>query len=474
MSAFTSGPPAAAPAAPPRSGWRFPGFFWGANAAELFERAAYYGVFIGLVVYLSQNYGFTDVEAGYVAAYFSSFISLMPTFCGAWADRMGFRGALALAFGLLAAGYLMLGGFGVPGAMDALGSGGVRAGAVGGLTVILLGGAFVKAVISGTVAKSSTEATRARAFSIFYQVVNIGSFLGKTAAAPLRQELGLEYVSFFSAALALGGLFTVLLFYRGVPAPATRKTTLEVVQALGRVLKNGRFLGLILIVAGFWTIQGQLYAAMPKYVLRTVGPEARPEWLANVNPLMVVLLVVPITHLARRLKPVTSMAIALALIPFSALTVAFAPWLREVAGSEIVLFGAAFHPVTVTLIVGIALQGIAECFLSPRYLEFASRQAPPGEEGLYMGFSHLHTFFAWFLGFVLSGYLLDAFCPDPETLPAATRAAWQHAIATGGPLPAVYDQAHYLWYVFAAIGVVSFLMLLAYKVITERTDRRRA
>ena len=94
--------------------WRFPRPFWMANVAELFERGAYYGVFIGLVVYLTRNYGFTDVEAGWVGAYFSSFIYLMPTAAGAWADRMGFRAALILAFSLLAVGYFLLGLFGIP------------------------------------------------------------------------------------------------------------------------------------------------------------------------------------------------------------------------------------------------------------------------------------------------------------------------------------------------------------------------
>jgi len=45
------------------------------------------------------------------------------------------------------------------------------------------------------------------------------------------------------------------------------------------------------------------------------------------------------------------------------------------------------------LIFGIVVQGLAECFISPRYLEFFSLQAPKGEEGLYLGFSHLHPFY---------------------------------------------------------------------------------
>ena len=38
-------------------------------------------------------------------------------------------------------------------------------------------------------------------------------------------------------------------------------------------------------------VQHQLYATMPKYVLRLAGEGASPSWYANVNPLVVVLTV---------------------------------------------------------------------------------------------------------------------------------------------------------------------------------------
>jgi dipeptide/tripeptide permease len=116
------------------------------------------------------------------------------------------------------------------------------------------------------------------------------------------------------------------------------------------------------------------------------------------------------------------------------------------------------------MVLGIALQGFAECFMSPRYLEYASKQAPPGQEGLYLGYSHLNTFFAWSFGFIASGYLLDAFCPDPKKLAAAGL----------GPeaITAAYAHAPYLWYTFAAVGAVAFLALLVFKVVTDRTDRK--
>ena len=463
-----------APADTKKSTWRFPRHFWAANTVELLERAAYYGVFIGLVVYLTRNYGFTDVGAGWVAAYFAAVIYLVPTFAGAWADRVGFRTALSLAFGLLTLGYFMLGIFGTTAAEALLGGTGIKVMAVLSLAVILTGGALVKPVISGTVAKSSDEHNRARAFSIFYMVVNIGAFFGKTIAYPLRTELGLEYVSFYSSFMGLLGLIVVLLFYRGMDTTGEGKSYGEIVRGFKTVLRNGRFMSLILIVGGFWAIQGQVYASMPKYVLRTVGEHARPEWIANINPFIVVLCVVPITHLVRRIRPIASIGIGLFIIPFTAISISLSPILTRITGHEVGIAGLVFHPITVMLVFGIGLQGLAECFLSPRFLEYASKQAPPGEEGLYMGYSHLTTFFAWLFGFVISGYLLDAFCPEPRSLPPEVQAAHAQALQSGAALPEAYAHAHYIWYVFAGIGVIAFLCLLIYDRVTRSIDAKRA
>ncbi|MEO5138586.1 MFS transporter, partial [Bacteroides ovatus] len=42
------------------------------------------------------------------------------------------------------------------------------------LFVLMVGGSFIKSIISASVAKETTEATRARGYSIFYMMVNVG------------------------------------------------------------------------------------------------------------------------------------------------------------------------------------------------------------------------------------------------------------------------------------------------------------
>ncbi|NWF89998.1 MAG: MFS transporter, partial [Ignavibacteriaceae bacterium] len=123
------------------------------------------------------------------------------------------------------------------------------------------------------------------------------------------------------------------------------------------------------------------------------------------------------------------------------------------------IFGMfSLHPITLMMILGIVVQGLAECFISPRYLEYFSLQAPKGEEGLYLGFSHLHSFFSSILGFGLSGYLLTAYAPDPATL-------------TAEQAKSAYSQAYMIWYYFAAIGLTAAFALLIYRKFVDKSGR---
>src|SRR5262249_7224947 len=184
-----------------KASWSFPRPFWFANASELCERAAYYGTFIALRTYLLRVVGLDDVQAGFVAGLFGALIYLFPFFSGALADRLGFRSSLLLAFALLTLGYGSLGRFHTFWPV------------IGALLLIVIGGSFVKPVITGTASLSSNVANRARAFSIFYMMVNIGSFTGKTIVAPIRIQMGVGNVPYFSAAAALVGLVLVAVTF---------------------------------------------------------------------------------------------------------------------------------------------------------------------------------------------------------------------------------------------------------------------
>jgi len=426
------------------SGWKFPPAFWTANLVELFERAAYYAVFIAITLYLSRVVGFDDIEAGWISGIFSAGIYFLPPFTGAFADKIGFRRAIILAFVLLTIGYFTLGA--LPYKVTVLPA----------LVILMFGGSFIKSIITGTVAKTTSEETRARGYSLFYGMVNIGAFLGKTLAFPLRLEWGLVSINYYAAFMTLLALITVIIWFKAVDIHGEGKSFKEVWAGLIRVVTNVRLAVLIVIVSGFWMIQQQLYATMPKYVLRTVGESASPEWIANVNPFVVMTTVVFITAMMKKVSAVTSINIGMFLMPVSALLMASSPILESITGESVSVFGAFHaHPVTIMMIAGIIVQGTAESFISPRYLEYFSLQAPKGEEGLYLGFSHLHSFLSSIIGFGISGYLLTAYALDPATL-------------SPEQLSTAYDKAHYIWYYFSIIGLTSAIALLIYRFVFNR------
>jgi dipeptide/tripeptide permease len=434
--------------------WRFPKAVWVSNVLELFERFSWYGMYIALTLYLTRNIGFTDVQTGWIVGLFAAILYFLPALMGAWADKIGFRKALIISFGLMALGYALLGALQY------------KVFAIISLILVMFGAAIFKPVITATMAKCTDEINRARAFSIFYTAVNIGAFTGKMFARELRLHWGLEYINLFAGALSLIAMIMVVFFYKdsahnldGESSEAGKSK--EIIKGLIHIMKDVRYIIFLIILGGFWSTQSQAYATMPKYVLRMVGESASPEWISNVNPFIVVLLVIPITQLVKRIKPISAMLIGFIIMPISALAVAFAPVLESMAGSNIHLVGkVAMHPITIMMAIAVGLQGLAECFLQPRFFEYISKQAPKDEVGLYMGYSYLKSFFSYIFTFVISGYLLAAYCPDPKTIAPEN-------------MEAAYANAHHIWFIYAGIGMIAFFAMFIFNIVTKRIDEKR-
>lgn len=443
---------------------RFSRAFWVANSVELLERMAFYATFIVLTIYLSKIFAFSDIEAGIISGLFSGSLYLLPTFAGAVADRIGFRKAMMLAFGLLSIGYMGLGivpellesagvvCYGLETTYNGLDQSMMRWLIFPVLLSIVVGGSFIKSVISGTVARETTEATRAKGFSLFYMMVNIGAFTGKLFPDPLRQmygDQGLIMIQYLSAAMTGLAFVAVFLFYKTKHQPAEKRSFSEVGRSILKVCSNGKLVALTLIISGFWLVQGQMYATMPKYVLRMVGASATPGWYANINPFVVVVMVNLVTFLMAKRSALFSMSVGMFLMPFSACAMAAG----NIIGGEYVL---GLHPVAFMMIVGIAIQALAETFISPRFYEYFSSFAPKGEEGLYLGFSHMHSFVSYIVGFFISGVLLNMYCPDPALF--ETTELWQQSSGN----------AHYIWYFFAVVGLLSAVSLLIFSSVTRK------
>ena len=264
-------PPAAEPAKEP-----FPSTFYFANAIELFERLAHYGMYVGLSLYLTSVVGFDDVGSGVWLGNFRLVGSLSPIVCGSIADRITFKRSLIVAFCLYATGYLGL--FAYPSTTLAPFS----------LMLMAVGGGFMKPVITGTVVRTAPAGRQTEGFSIFYRMINAGSVIGKPLAYLSRTLLGLRYVMLNSVVASLIALGIAVFGYREPEKGAAKPTPLsETLKGYGTALRNLRFTVFLVIFAGFYFMAEQFYMTFPKYVTRVIDPNAKFEFITLINPLLI-------------------------------------------------------------------------------------------------------------------------------------------------------------------------------------------
>ena len=155
----------------------------------------------------------------------------------------------------------------------------------------------------------------------------------------------------------------------------------------------------------------------------------------------------------RKRTALTSMTVGMFIMPVSALCMASGNMLDT--NSLILDASRSLHDGG-----GYRLPRLAETFISPRFLEYFSLQAPKGEEGLYLGFS------ICILSSPLSSDSAIRF-PFKQVLPGANPVRLSRGMAGGK------RERHYIWYYFGAIALVSAVALIVYGQVVKRLDSQK-
>ena len=363
--------------------------FWVANGMELFERLAYYGQQIVFMVYMRNKLGFSESEAGQLSGLFGGLIYLLPILGGTLADKWGFRRAFNIAFSILALGYFLIGSVG----MSAF------AGIYGGLDHYWLmmafliftafGGSFIKPSVLGTVAVTSTDETKSLGYAVYYWLVNAGAMIGPTIAYFVRDSFGNEFVYLISAFSCLAMLIVNLLLYKEVKSAKT-----EVVESMGKkianlfvVLANFKFMILLLIYSLYWIIFWQEFIIIPYYITDFIGLETPYEIIQSWSGAgAIILLQIPVNRLTKNIPTRKALLIGFAM-------------------SSLIWIIIGIHPSLVTIAAGIVAFSIGEMIQAPRYYEYISEIAPPGQQGLFQGYAFLPIAIARFVGDPIGGWL---------------------------------------------------------------------
>jgi proton-dependent oligopeptide transporter, POT family len=406
--------------------------FWIANTIELFERFAYYGSKAILAVYVAEQVGLGPESAGWlVGSLFNTLLYLLPILAGTVVDRFGFKRSLMACFAIFSVGYFMIGLAGLPAGQGLVSAVGPRAWMVLALVVTAVGGSLIKPSIVGTVARTTTEKTKSLGYSIYYTLVNIGGALGPILALQVRHSLGISYVLVMSSAVSFLLLTSTLLFYQEPPQPADlppARSMARVLRDMVLVFLDLRFMSFLVIFSGFWAMFWQVFYSLPFYVKDVLHFE-RFELIETVDAWTIIVVTVPATALAKRLRPILAMSLGFAL--------ATACW-----------FLMATVPTLPITIAAIMLFAIGESIQAPRYYEYVADLAPKEQVGTYMGFAFLPIAIGTFIAGAIAGKLVEHYI-----------GVTTNGVLTPGP-GAAAPQEMWLW--IGAIGVVSTALMLAY------------
>jgi proton-dependent oligopeptide transporter, POT family len=407
--------PAKDAARPPE---KFPPTFYFANAIELFERLAHYGLYIGLSIYLTNVVGMTDIEVGVVLGNWRLVASLAPIPCGAIADRITFKRSLVVAFTLYAAAY---------GIILALPQ---KTPVIGALFLAAIAGGFMKPVISGTVVRTSPPGRQTEGFAIFYRMINAGSVVGKTLAYVVRRYVALRFVSATSVVASLIALGLAIFGYKE-PEDGDRPkgpALAELLRGYTNALRNLRFASFLVIFAGFYFMAEQFYMTFPKYVTRHIDEKAPLELITLINPAVIAIGQGVVARALRNVKPVTTMTLGVLIGAASMLVMGAVPTLAGAC-----LSGAIF--------------AFAEMTFSPRFYDYIASFAPKGKSGMYMGLAFVPAAIGAWVGGQASGFLIAEYLPQDGVRQPLT-----------------------IWSIYAALGVVCALAMAVYGRVTARLD----
>jgi proton-dependent oligopeptide transporter, POT family len=446
-----------------RTGFERP--FWIANISEIFERLSYYGAFASLALYLQERLNFSTEQTGTLTGIFGGMVWFLAIFGGAAADRLGFRRALSVAYLILAGAYFLIGSIGAPWLSPVRNA--VPIGLFVGFILILpaLGVSLVKPCVVGTTARASKENVRSIGYSIYYTMVNIGGAAGPYFASWAHRNLGVENVYRLAALSVFAMFFVVFFFFReprkpgDAPPPSIAtvarnfcvvvgnyrlvlpvllvalllRVVLWVYPSLGvpwwiwtvlllLVLAGiSRFMWFLVIFTGYWIVFWQQYISLPGYIHGYINPGADVEIILVTDGLTVICLTLVVNYLTRKIPAFQAVILGTVITSVS--------WLI-----------LAYRPTIVGAILSLFVLALGEIIQQPRYYEYISRLAPPGQQGTYMGFAFLPIGIGSLIGGWFGGTLMHHFgevTHQPERI-------WWTVTAVGVATTAllwIYDKA---------------------------------
>jgi dipeptide/tripeptide permease len=409
----------------------FPKSFWTAVTMEFFERGSYYGVMSVLSVYLvlsgdKGGLGFSKESVGVIKSTITPLLYFLPILSGAIGDRFGYRKVLFFAFFTMSLGYLSA-GFSV-----------TYVTVFGSLILVALGAGFFKPMITGTIARVTDETNSSLGFGIFYWSINLGAFLFPLILVPFLKSISYNYI-FFMAAAGTGLMLLVnTLVYKEPTVLRSSKPLSQVFAEMITVLRDYRFILMIVIYSGFWIMYFQVYDSVLWYLNERVDMSGfnslvngvlsvftdNPSWkfdaehVTVMNAAAIILLQLLVSSILRRTKALPTMILGISL-------------------GSVGMGMLALSPSGWVFMASMFIFTLGEMIAHPKFIAYVGLIAPQDKKALYQGWSFMYGVIGSGVGGVLGAALYVRFVEEMNR-------------------PAL------LWITFSMIGVFTIIGLLLY------------
>jgi len=390
-------------------------FFWG----ELAERSSYYGMRAILALYITDKLGFTEGQTSAIMSTFIAACYLLPLVGGWLADRY---------FGK----YWIIVGFSIPYIL-----GHVILGfehwiflAIA-LSLLAMGSGVIKPNISTLMGltydqqRPGQDKLRSDAFAMFYFAINLGAFASSFAMPLIRDRYGYAIAFLFPTALMV---IAFAVFAAGKPFYAVdqiRRTPVSRGERREQLLVLGRLGAIFLVVAFFWSIFDQSASTWTLFArdhlnldlsinLNLFGypilqmERIPPDMLQSINPLLIMLLLPPVTifwrvlaSLGLNLRPTDKMMIGFVLTAFTMGIMTAAAFLALDGSKPSVLWQVVAYIIITT----------AEICISVTGLELAYVAAPKSMKSFVTACWLLTVFFGNFINIPLTSLYKDVIPP---------------------------------------------------------------
>lgn len=488
--------------------------FWLAGWMELIERFAYFGVrnivpLFMVAAFVEGGPQLDHIQKANIYGVWAVVQCFVPILSGGFADRYGCKINIALATVFKILGYLVMAYTvqisewlaGMPLA-EARAKGIDHAYAIffAGAMLLAFGTAIFKPGIGGLIATQLKGKVSAMGWALFYQLVNVGGFVGPLVAGYLR-VLKWDYVFLIcSAVICLN--FIPLFFFKEplkVADADKHKQPGPWVMLYNSIkgLLEPRLFFFTIAFAGFWLMYNQLFDILPNFIddwvdsrsmaaaLQSVLGDLVPtvhegnltqEWIINFNPMLISVGAFLVGYVTGKIRSLTTIILGIIFCTIS-------------------IYGLGFTMTGWWVLGCIAIFSVGEMLAGPTTNRYLMQIAPEGKKGLYIGYSGFTGGIGWAIGSIIAGHLyetggdkvvlarkylsehagvnaevVDAL-PKSDVLPFFEKTLGVDSWGLRDMLWQTYSP-YSMWTVFALIGLGSMLALIIYNHFVKKADEK--